>query len=99
MLSVVIYKMGRVNAVHLKPARLAVRSLGSLRSDDELPAHHIVFAFSVRIQAECRHDDEFSVVIGNVWCPDAMGIPDVLQVQFIGIRDGMPDDMPVHHIL
>ncbi len=99
MPAVIVHKVRRVDAVHLKPARFAVRSLRLIGGDDELSSHDIAAALSVGVETERRHDDESAVVVRDIRRPDAVRVPDILQIQFIGIGDGVSDHLPVHHVL
>ena len=91
--------MRRVNTVHLKTHRFAVGALRPVGGDHQLAAHDVVVPLAVGIQAQGGHDDEFAVAVGDVRRPDAVGIPDGLQIQVVGIGDGVADDFPVDHIL
>ena len=98
MFSIFIYKVRRINAVHFQPTWLTVRSLRFIRGNNKLSAHHIIFAFSVCIEPKCCHNNEFSLMIRNIWRPNSMGIFDVLQIQFVWVCDGMSYNLPVYHI-
>ena len=96
--AVIIHEQGRVNIVHFQAYRLTIRTLRLIRHHHQLSAHYVVITLAVRIQTQSYINIVFSVHIFDIRCPDAVGIPDVTNIQPLRIRDGMADDMPVHHI-
>ena len=96
--AVIIHEQGRINIVHFQTYRLAVRAFRLIGYHHQLSSHHIIVTLAVRIQTQSYINIVFSVHIFDIRCPDAVGIPDVTDIQPFRIRNGMSDDMPVYHI-
>ena len=96
--AVIIHEQGRINIVHFQTYRLAVRAFRLIGYHHQLSSHHIIVTLAIRIQTQSYINIVFSVHTFDIRCPNAVGIPDVTNVQPLRIRDGMADDMPVNHI-
>ncbi len=74
-------KQGRINIVHFQTYRFAVRAFRLIGYHHQLSSHHIIVTLAVRIQTQSYINIVFSVHIFDIRCPDAVGIPDVADVQ------------------